>query len=165
LNASAFFTEYEDLQVTMFQGTGFVVANAEGAEIQGFEAEARWLATPNLMLSGTLSYLDFGFTNYSNAGCTVQQASEVVAPCTQDLSGRENAYAPEWSGTFAVDWTHPVGTGLELRVNADVNYRGSHYLDYDLDPASQQDAQTHINGRIGLGSNDGRWEISAFGQN
>lgn len=165
LNASTFFTQYEDLQVTMFQGTGFVVANAEGSEIQGFEAEARWLATPDLSLSGTLSYLDFQFTNYSNAGCTAQQASQVVAPCTQDLSGRENAYAPEWSGSFAVDWRHDIGASLELRVNADLNYRGEHFLDYDLDPASQQEAQTRINARVGLGAVDGRWEVSAFGQN
>jgi iron complex outermembrane recepter protein len=165
LNASAFSTEYQDLQVTLFNGTGFVVANAEGAEIQGFEAETRWSATSNLTLSGTLSYLDFAFSNYSNAGCTVQQISQVVAPCTQSLSGRENAFAPEWSGNFAFDWTQPIGAALELRVNADFNYRGEHFLDTDLDPASQQEAQTRINARIGLGANDGSWEFSAFGQN
>jgi outer membrane receptor protein involved in Fe transport len=118
-----------------------------------------------LTLIGSVGYLDFAFSDYQNSGCTAQQASEVVAPCVQDLTGRENAYAPEWSGNLAVDWTHPIGDTLQIRFNADANYRSEHFLDYDLDPATQQEAQTKINARLGLGALSGGWEIAAFGQN
>jgi len=165
LNAAVFLTQYEDLQVTIFQGTSFIVANANGSEIQGVEVDGRFRVTSGLTLSGGVSYLDFQFSDYANAGCTAQQISQVVAPCVQDLTGKANAYAPRWSGNFAVDWRHPVSGDLELRVNADANYRGSHYLDYDLDPASRQEGQTRINARVALASQSGTWEVSVWGQN
>ncbi|HEX5006857.1 MAG TPA: TonB-dependent receptor [Hyphomonadaceae bacterium] len=165
LNASTFLTKYEDLQVTQFQGTSFVVANAQGAEIKGVELDGQYALTDELTLSGSLGYLDFAFSDYRNSGCTAQQASQTTAPCVQDLTGRPNAYAPELSGNIAVDWTHPISDTLQVRVNADANYKSEHYLDYDLDPASQQEAQTKVNARIGFGALSGGWEIAAFGQN
>jgi iron complex outermembrane receptor protein len=165
LNLAAFSTKYEDLQVTVFQGASYVVANAKGSKIQGFEADGQVRATHELTFSASLAYLDFKFSDYANAGCTAQQISEKPAPCVQDLSGQTNAFAPKWSGNIAVDWKHPVGESLEVRLNADANYRASHYLDYDLDPASHQASRTRINARIALGSQSGQWEVAAFGQN
>jgi len=165
LNLAAFSTKYEDLQVTVFQGASYVVANAKGSKIQGFEADGQLRTTHELTFSGSLAYLDFKFSDYANAGCTAQQISEKPAPCVQDLSGKTNAYAPKWSGNVAVDWKHPVGDSLEVRLNADANYRSSHYLDYDLDPASKQPSQVRMNARIALANPSGRWEVAAFGQN
>ncbi|HRD44888.1 MAG TPA: TonB-dependent receptor [Caulobacter sp.] len=165
LNLSAFFTQYEDLQVTVFQGASYVVANAKGSEIRGFEADGQLRLTSELTLSGSLAYLDFQFSDYANAGCSAQQISATPAPCVQDLSGKTNAFAPQWSGSLAIDWKHPVGDDLLLRVNADANYRGEHFLDYDLDPASLQGAQTRVNARVAFGSAEGSWEVSAFGRN
>jgi outer membrane receptor protein involved in Fe transport len=164
-NASTFLTKYEDLQVTQFQGTSFVVANAQGADIKGVELDSQFEVIDGLTLSGSVGYLDFAFSDYQNSGCTAQQASERPAPCVQDLSGRENAYAPEWSGNLAVDWTQPIGDTLQVRANADANYRSAHFLDYDLDPATQQEAQTKFNARLGFGDQSGAWEVSAFGLN
>ena len=165
LNGAIFLTRYDDLQVNVFQGTSFVVANANGSEIQGVELDGQFRATSELTLSAGLSYLDFQFSDYDDAGCTVQQASATTAPCVQDLTGKANAFAPRWSGNFSVDWRHPIGDDMELRMVADANYRASHYLDYDLDPASRQGAQTRVNARVTVGTASGSWEFSVWGQN
>ena len=41
LNWAAFYSEYEDLQTTIFKGVGFSVKNAASSEVQGFEVD--WL--------------------------------------------------------------------------------------------------------------------------
>ena len=41
LNWAAFYSEYDDLQTTIFKGVGFSVKNAASSEVQGFEVD--WL--------------------------------------------------------------------------------------------------------------------------
>ncbi len=164
-NLSAFYTKYSDLQVTQFQGTGFIVTNAKGSKIKGIEADTQFRVSREVTLSGAIGYLDFSFSDYANAGCTVQQISETVAPCVQDLTGRTNAYAPEISGNVSLDWLHPIGDEYQVHFNADLNFKSSQYLDYDLDPATKEGAESRINARIAFGKQSGAWEIAGFVQN
>ena len=65
MNAALYLTDFEDLQVSTFDGVlGFNVRNAGQAEIKGVEIDARWQATQNLMLVGSIAYTDFEFTDY-----------------------------------------------------------------------------------------------------
>ena len=41
LNWAAFYSEYDDLQTTIFKGVGFSVKNAASSEVQGVEVD--WL--------------------------------------------------------------------------------------------------------------------------
>lgn len=75
LNVAAFFTDYEDLQVSTFQGTNFIVGNAAAAEIWGVEVDGEWMLTDWLRVGGSVGYLNFEYTDFPTAGCTSEQAA------------------------------------------------------------------------------------------
>ena len=70
LNGALFYTEYDDLQISIFDGVlGFNVGNAASAEIKGVEVDLRWAASDYLMVTGGLAYTDFEFTDFENGQC------------------------------------------------------------------------------------------------
>jgi len=178
LNLAVFNTKYDNLQVSTFQGTTFSVSNAAAAKVKGVEADFQWRATEFITLNGAVSYLDFGFTDYATAGCTAAQIAafniDVIANpgnhgpndrCQQDLSGRTNAFAPEWSGSLGANYYKRISNKLALNVDLDMNFRSEVYIDYDLDEDAKQDAFSKFNARIAIESSDGVWWVAAFGLN
>ena len=56
INAAVFFTEYEDLQISIFDGVlGFNVGNAATAELSGIEVDARIAAGDYLTITGGIA--------------------------------------------------------------------------------------------------------------
>ena len=69
-NWAVFYTDYEDLQVSVFDGTlTFVVGNAAQVKIWGLETDMQWQLTDNLSVWGNLAYLDFEYTSFPGASC------------------------------------------------------------------------------------------------
>ena len=78
INGAAFFTDFEDLQISIFDGVlGFNVGNAATAEIIGLELDGRWAATDNLTITGGLALIDFEFTDFRNGQCYFGQTPNV----------------------------------------------------------------------------------------
>ena len=168
LNVAAFLTKYDDLQVATFQGTNFTVSNAAEAEIKGVEVDLTWRVTEALTLAGAVAYLDFEFDRYDTAGCTSAQIAAVPVGgpvCVQDLSGRTNAYAPEWSGNFNANYITDISDSLVLNIDLDANFKSEMFLDFDLDPLSEQGSFVKINARIAIENADNTWSLAAFGHN
>ena len=174
LNAAIFMTDYSDLQVAIFQGTNFTVENAAQADLSGIEVDVRWAATDSLELGASLAYLDFEFDEYS-AGCTIDGivaaantdrengVPKGTTVCRQDLAGRRNAFAPEFSGNLFADYRRDVFNNLLLKATVDVNFKSEMYLDYDLDERVKQSGYGKVNARIALGNDS--WELAVFGRN
>ncbi len=165
LNAALFYTEYDDRQVSAFEGATFVVGNAAKSTTQGLELDGRWAATDNLTIAASMSYLESEFDDFADAGCTAVQARTSVGPCTQDLSGQETEFAPKWSYNISAEYITEVSDSLDLRFQIDANYSDDYFFAQDLDAYESQDAYTKINARIGLGGNDGSWEFALIGKN
>lgn len=170
VNAALFYTEYEDLQVSTWDGSTFTVTNAAGADIQGLEIESQWRATNNFTVSASLAYLDFEFVNFDNAGCTQQQTVDWVipadgAPCTQSLTGKANSYAPEYSGNLNANYFYPINSNLNVVLDFDINFTDDFYTSSDLDEENRQDSFEKYNARIALEHVDGKWWIAAYGTN
>lgn len=163
---AAFREDFNDLQVTSFQGTQFVVGNAAQVRSQGIEFETEVFVADWLTLGGALSYLDSTYRNFPGASCTLAQSVTGGGPrCTQDLSGRRTPFAPQWSGNAFADVTAPLTDNLTAKGRVDVNFRSASFLDVDLDPLVRQSAYGKINARIAIGDKDGRWEAAVFGRN
>jgi len=163
LNAALFYSDYNDLQVSQFDGTlGFVVGNAAAATVQGAEIEGRWAIATGLMLSGSLGYLDFSFDNYDGAACTAIH-TVLTGEKLCDYAGKANIFAPKWTGTVSLDWAMPISSFLSLHTTVDANYRGSQYVDVTLNPDIKQDAATKLNARLALESDS--WSVALVGKN
>ncbi len=180
LNIALFRTNFDNLQVSQFDGVGaFLVGNAAQATTQGVEVDSRWQVTEDLSLSMAVAFLDARYNKFDNATCHSAQLAEfrisgLAGPCTQDLSGKNTPYAPEWSGSFFIDHVFPLGRlnfgssvldELKLSTRLNVNFSDSFFLAEDLDPLLRQRAFAKLNVRIAIGDRQNHWEIAFLGRN
>jgi iron complex outermembrane recepter protein len=188
LNIAYFYTEYDDLQVSIFSGnTTFEVQNAAEATTQGLEVDGRWQATENLMLSGSVGWIDFEYKAFEGQACTAEQFiayresvyqttggtgsgifnatnGDCAAAGGNNLEGRESAFTPEYSATLSADYTQAIGN-FTIDYGVDVIWRDDMYVQDDLDPLLQSDSITKVNAIIRLTPADDNWEVALIGNN
>lgn len=122
VNATLFYTLYDDLQVSEFNGNAFVVKNAAETKVKGIELDSRWAINQSWQLSANLAVLDFEYEQYASASPTVMQ-SELLGQAFQDLTGQTGAFAPDYSGNIAIDYNTEVFSNLTLSSNLALNFR------------------------------------------
>jgi iron complex outermembrane receptor protein len=161
LNIAIYHVEYEEMQVSVFDGVaGFVVSNAGSALTRGVELDSRWLLSEWFMLSGSLAYLDFEWLDYQEGPC-VATADEDIC----DLTGKKNQQTPRWSSSLSGTFSVPLSSSVMLDLTADVSYKDRHFTSGDLDPRGIQGAYTKVNARLAVGEINGRWSLALVGKN
>lgn len=165
VNFAAFYTEFEDLQVSTFTSDGFTVGNAGTAISQGVEVDGMWRLSEALTLSGSAAYLDARYDEFGGAPCTAAQTAAQGASCSQDLAGKELVFSPEWSASIALDHVAELTDALELRSRLGFNFVDNQYLANDLDSFEEQSAYTTVDMRVALSNTSGDWEVALVGKN
>ncbi|WP_372864303.1 TonB-dependent receptor [Spongiibacter sp.] len=168
LNIAAFYTEYDDLQVSIFDGTlGFNVGNAGAATTMGIELDGRMALTENLMMTGALAFLDFEFTDYDNGQCYQGQPADSVVDGVEycDYKGKTNQYVADYSGNLTFVYTTMVTSDIEFRGGLDVVFTGAYNSSQNLDPSQEQDAYQKFNARLGLSDVSAGWEVALLAKN
>ena len=151
LNLSAFYSRREDQQVrTSFQlvpadpaSFVFFTDNAAKGETLGLEAALRWFIVESLEIYANLGLLDATF-------------DEFVTPQV-DLSGRQQAHAPDYTWSAGASYRHPSGFFARLDATA----RDAFYFDVSHDQRSR--AYELLNARIGYDAE--RWSLQFWGRN
>lgn len=160
LNVELFRSEFEDLQVSTFDGSAaFLVGNAAQAESQGLEVDFRWQATERLAVGGAAALLEAEYDEYVEGPCVFGAG----AVC--DLTGENLQFAPDYSGNLYAEYFWPIARGWVLGLQSDVNVSDRHDIPGDLDPVVAQDSYYKINARISLDSTDGRYRLALIGKN
>ncbi|WP_339674614.1 TonB-dependent receptor [uncultured Zhongshania sp.] len=168
LNVAAFYTEYDDLQVSIFDGTlGFNVGNAGAATTMGLELDGRMALTENLMMTGALAFLDFEFTEFANGQCYQGQAVdyEVDGNPYCDYKGKTNQYVADYSGNLTFVYTTMLSKDLEFRGGADFVFTGAYNSSQNLDPSQEQDAYIKANLRLSLADVAAGWDAAILVKN
>ncbi|MBM5812375.1 MAG: TonB-dependent receptor [Gammaproteobacteria bacterium] len=155
LNMAAFFSDYEDVQLTEQRldpttGTQTIVTqNAGDAEIKGFEAELEARPVPQLRLNAALGYLDARYTrisaNAAATGLTLQHK----------LIG-----TPEWTASAGAEYTIPAGDSGEVVLRGDYSYRAKTYFQLLNEESIAQPGYGLANVRVAFNSADGDWTIA-----
>ncbi len=155
-NFAAFYTDYEDLQVSQVIGTAVLLSNAAQAEIYGVEAEI--FATPNeyIEFNYSLGYLSPEYDDFP--GCPPSAGS--AAP---NCAGNQLTLAPEWTSAAGVQFTHPIDNVGTFIARADWNYQSKVYFDAQNTDRLSGDERHLINLRAGVEGE--RWEIFAWVEN
>lgn len=151
LDASLFFAQRDEQQVrTSFQidpgdPTSFVffTDNAATGETSGLETELRWQPGPAWELYASIGLLDARFDRF-------------VTPQV-DLSGREQAHAPDYTVAVGGRYAHP--SGLFARV--DLTARDEFYFDVSHDERSE--AYSLANARVGFATEI--WSLHLWARN
>ncbi len=151
LNLAAFWTDYEDLQIQLFDGpaVGFQTLNAEESRIRGLEADGVFVVNEFLSIGGAVTYLDAEHISFTNT---------LVAP-TEDLSGDTFVDAPKWSGNLYASASMPISNGHALRARVQMNYKGDRIQTERNDPADLAESYTTFDARVSFGADDGTWEF------
>ena len=110
VSLAAFWYDYKDMQVLSYDTSGQTPAtiekNAAASRSKGVELEANLQVSPQLTLSGAVSYLDAEFVKFP--GAQVYSPSDTgtgnVSHTNVDLSGVRMLRSPEWSGNVSADY-------------------------------------------------------------
>lgn len=167
INAALFFTDYDDLQVSQFDGAlGFNVGNANKTEIMGLELDGRYAASDNFTIGYAYSYLDFEFKDFNNGNCYNGQTPNgavVNGIPLCNFTGLSGQYTPENNVSLFFDYSYNLSSDIELFANLNLNYTSSQNIHDNLDPQYVIDSRTNVNLRIGA-QND-NWRVSIIGKN
>ncbi len=165
INAAMYRTEFNDLQVSTFDGVlGFNVRNAGKAEIKGLELDMRWQATENLQLFSSMAYTDFEFLDYIGQ-CFFGQAATAPDGLNCFYNGKTNEFVAPWVITAGGSYMRPVFNNLALHFGIDAYYSDAYFVAPTLDPKQKQRSYYKVNSRIGIGQQDGSWDVSLIGKN
>jgi len=167
INAALFFTDYEDLQVSQFDGAlGFNVGNANETQVRGIEIDGRFAISEALTLSYAYSYLDFEFKDFRNGNCYNYQTpnGDVVNGIPLcNFTGLRGQYTPSSNLSLFFDYTRSLGNNLDFFSNLNLNYSGSQNIHDNLDPQYKIDSQTRVNLRLGVRNDN--WHFAFVGKN
>lgn len=166
LNAALFRTEFDNLQVSVFDGTlGFNVGNAASAISQGLELDGRVGLTENLMLMAGLAFLDFEFVDHLAGTCIQGQVPNSPNGINCDFSGKTNQYVADYSGNLLLAYERPFLDSLMLRANVDAIFTDEYHPSPNLDDRIKQDGYVVYNARLSLADIAGDWEVALLGKN
>jgi len=165
LNLAAFNTDFEDLQVSIYDGVlGFNVGNAAKATSQGIEIDGRYAVNNQLTLSGSVAWLDFEFQDYLNGQCT-QLERIITSVATCDYEGKSNQYVADLSGALSADLAVPMSNGWDFRTTLDFVFTTDYNPSQNLDPVIHQDGYTKVNMRVSIEDVNAGWEVALIGRN
>lgn len=158
-NATAFYTDYQDLQIVRFgpvPGTSFgafQTTNLGTAEMKGVEVEFTWLLSENLTLSGNHAYLD----------SEVNDLVLVTAGGEVDASGSPLRQAPRNSSSLVLSYNVATDVG-EFDARLEYSHTSEQLADY-INQATTIDAVGLFDGRVAWISSDEQWEVALWGKN
>lgn len=177
LNFALFRSEFTDLQVRSAdpETLSIVTQNAGESTSQGIELDGAWAVNERVMLFANITFLDAEYDNFPGVACYALPPQTPEQGCdpetgTQDLSGSTLPFAPDFSGSFAAEYRHPLGavlgsSSLELSTRLDFFYTDSFLIGAKNNPAQVQGSYSKIDLRIGIGPEDGHWSLAFIGRN
>ena len=155
LNAAAFYYDYKDLQVFIYDTTALLPVmrkvNAGSAKIYGLEAELTVKPTAQLDAFVSISMLSSEYQDFT--------------PLGNDFSGNTLINAPEFSMSAGLTWTQPIGGAGSLQATAAGSYQSKVYLTPDNLSAYTQDPVTMLNARLAWTPPGGGYEVALWGKN
>lgn len=179
INATIFYTQFEDFQAESSTASlggppAIFLDNAEELETYGLELEVQAQATENLLLSGSLAYIEAEYTKYTDTQCYAFQP-DGPNECAgrifgmggfQDLSDKDVPNSPDLSFTINALYEKEF-KDLPFRgfVNASYYWQDEAQSQVNNNPAAIIDSYGIANLTIGITSDDDRYSVQLWVKN
>ncbi len=172
LDGSVFYYQVSDQQLTAVGGVGNLarLLNADKAVGYGFEFDGELFVTPDLVLTGNVSYNNTELQDGSigvapcGGGCTVTDSLRGDGQAIID--GNPLPQSPEWIGNLALRWTKEIGEG-EMYVYSDWSYRSK--VNFFLYESKEFTGDALLEGGIRVGyqwfAEGADYEVAVYGRN
>ncbi|MEQ8693648.1 MAG: TonB-dependent receptor [Pseudomonadales bacterium] len=152
VNVSAFYNDYQDLQVNFLVFTSFTTDNAAEATIQGLEVETTFIPVDNLTLSANFTWLDAEFDRY--------QFTPAIS-----LDGDTLNRAPEFTYALSAQYEWFLGDAGSLLARADYYWQDEVYYRVQNIPRHMEESFGTADARLIWRSADDQWSVDVFGKN
>jgi iron complex outermembrane receptor protein len=174
VNIGVFAYEVDDMQLSIIGGASNTnqVVNAAKGEAVGFEIDAQFLATDNLLISGGFAFNDTEindpnlFTAPCGSGlCTVLDPVNPNNAAQVSVDGNPFPRAPETTYNLEIRYGAPIGNNSEIYFLTDWVWYGE--INMPLYEAVEFKTKDQFEGglRVGYRNNESGLEIAAFGRN
>jgi len=179
LNASAFYYDYKDLQVTRAASdptTGAVVnltENATTAKLKGIDLNLGWAITNELTLDASMNILDSSYGKYLTIGQLLNSLAtgNPTAPGARsvgyDASGQSLLRASDFSANVLLRYEPEIGGG-RLPMSIGYSYKGPFNFDFVVAPGMhrlRQKGYGLLNAQIGFEPTNGNWSLNLWAEN
>ena len=144
-NIAAYYTDYRDLQVTVYSGISPVTVNAAQARIQGVEAELVFIPTDALTLAATFGFIDAKYTQ-KDAGT---------------LLGDKFVQTPKYAVSLNADYTVPLKGGASVVLHGDYSYKSSIARDGENTPELITPPTNVVGALVSYRAGSGVWHMDA----
>lgn len=167
LNANAYLMKVKDYQsnltvpdATTTSGTRTYLGNIPGVTAKGVELDLGYAVSSRLRLTASGSYNIATYDDFTTVLPDVSNSNTIV-----NYAGRQLHGAPKIILNTGFDYSQPIGGGYKLRLYANNAYRSGTYLNSNLSEYTYQKAYSLLDGGLGIGTQDGKYEVSLVGQN
>jgi iron complex outermembrane receptor protein len=176
VNADAFWSNDSNYQATLWDTTNLVsyLSNIPSVRSRGFEADVNGDVWDGLAVYLSAAYTDATFGSYPNAPApfelyTVGANGTLNNNITVDLSNRQLPAVSKWAFSLGGEYSHtlaPLGLdGAVGFIGVDESYRSSYFSNTSLSIYSQIAGYDLTNFRIGVRTDDGRWQLEGWVRN
>jgi iron complex outermembrane receptor protein len=154
----------------------FLLTNVGSVTTEGIEVDVMGQLTDKLSLFGGVAYIDAEMDDYPGGPCSFGQEFRGVGyrgqagcgddPATQDLSGGELPFSPDWKFNLAANYLIPLESQpFDLVLNASYRYQDDVQLSIDQDKYQRQDAYDVVDLSLKLEERTGRYSAALFVKN
>jgi iron complex outermembrane receptor protein len=161
LNLAIFHMDYEDLQVSQFDGAvGFNIGNAKSTLVQGIEMDGRVQISDHWSSNYGVALLDFEYDDFENGNCHFGQPENSDGFC--DYTGKRGVYTPEVTLNAGFEYSRALGD-LWFSGALDAQWVDEQQVHVNLDPLGEIDAYTMVDMRLALEGD--QWTLALLGKN
>lgn len=157
LNATLFYSEFEDYQLGQFDGITLKTFSIDKIESEGLEVESLWRATEGLTVTGAFVYTNNRYPDDSNI--------DTIAPTTDGNKRAGARLNNEWAATAGVTYTTSVSDDLIGTAHMDGRYTSNDSANSSLDEDFDEPGYTVFNARLGLTNTARSWEVELWSRN
>ena len=158
INIAVFKQILKGFQSNIFQGTGFVLANAEQQSTKGAEIDATISPSKNLTFTASLTYLDPKYDKFTG-GSSFNPATNLVVPT--NLTGAKPSGIPKYSIAVGGTYTVPFGNEQAMIFHVDFAHDSAYLIAIGLPYKASPES---LNASVALKVIKGL-EISVWGRN
>jgi outer membrane receptor protein involved in Fe transport len=158
-NFAGFYQVLRGFQGNVFSGTGFVLANAPQASVQGIELDAVFTPVRDFSVSTNFTYLDARNDDFPGGSALVNGSFQVVPT---DLSGQRFAGTPEFAMSIAADYTARLGNDTRALFHVDFFHESPVQIAQGTVPLRRE--AYSLNASATLAFKQG-FEVSVWGRN
>jgi iron complex outermembrane receptor protein len=166
-NLTFFWTDYDPFQICQLAGPLYFCESDGEATSRGIEIE--YFATPvdGLDINGHFNYLDARIDRFQIIDPTLRTDAGGVDPVPKpvDVSGNRLPKAPEWSGSFGIQYTFDLGRYGQLVPRAQTQFQARTFFRVFNREEFSQDPFAKLDVRLTWRSESGALFAELFGAN